>query len=82
MAHILLIEDEPELGRLVRGALEEAGFRVTLARDGPTGVVLAQQEQPDLIILDLMLPRMDRARRSPTPPPRISHPGNHSHRTK
>lgn len=59
MAHILLIEDEPELGRLVRGAPEEAGFRVTLARDGPTGVVLAQQEQPDLIILDLMLPGMD-----------------------
>lgn len=59
MAQILLIEDEAELAQLVRSALEAAGYRVTWARDGPSGLVAAQREAPDLIILDLMLPGLD-----------------------
>ncbi len=60
MAHkILVIEDEKQLVRALRGYLEQAGFDVIVAYDGRTGYFMARQEKPDLIILDLMLPEMD-----------------------
>jgi len=58
-ARILVVEDEKELGRLVRGYLEEAGFEVLQAYAGKEGLFAARQERPDLIILDLGLPQMD-----------------------
>jgi len=58
-ARILVVEDEKELGRLVRGYLEEAGFEVLQAYAGKEGLFVARQERPDLIILDLGLPQMD-----------------------
>ncbi|MCX7623733.1 MAG: response regulator transcription factor [Thermomicrobium sp.] len=59
MARILLVEDELELARLVRAALEQAGHTVLTAYDGPRGLAAARSERPDLVVLDLMLPGMD-----------------------
>jgi two-component system, OmpR family, response regulator len=59
VATIALIEDERELVALVRDQLERAGHRVVVARDGPGGVALVEREEPDLIILDVMLPGFD-----------------------
>jgi DNA-binding response OmpR family regulator len=56
---ILVIEDEPQIARWVRAYFEEAGFRVTVASDGPTGLHMSRASRPDLVILDLMLPGMD-----------------------
>ena len=56
---ILVIEDEPTLVRGLRDAFEHNGFRVVSAPDGDTGLELALSSQPDLIILDLMLPKKD-----------------------
>ena len=60
MTHtILVVDDEARIVKLVRDYLERAGFAVLSARDGETAVLLARREQPDLIILDLMLPGVD-----------------------
>lgn len=56
---ILVIEDERKIARWVRTYFEQDGFTVLLADDGPTGLSLAQAEQPDLIVLDLNLPGLD-----------------------
>lgn len=56
---ILVIEDERKIARWVRTYFEQDGFTVVLADDGPTGLSLAQAEQPDLIVLDLNLPGLD-----------------------
>jgi two-component system alkaline phosphatase synthesis response regulator PhoP len=58
-ATILIIEDEASIRTVVRAYLEQAGFRVLLADNGPAGVDLARRERPDLVILDLNLPGMD-----------------------
>ena len=59
MARILIIEDEPAIIDLVRLYLEKEGFEVVSARDGVEGMVAFRREQPDLVILDLMLPELD-----------------------
>ncbi|WP_261133217.1 response regulator transcription factor [Bacillus sp. Marseille-Q3570] len=56
---ILVIEDEESINTLLQFNLEQAGFEVITAMDGVTGLELAREEQPDLIVLDLMLPEMD-----------------------
>lgn len=56
---ILLIEDEPQIVAILRGYLTQAGFEVMTADDGRTGLFMARQQTPDLVILDLMLPGMD-----------------------
>ncbi|TGG81324.1 MAG: response regulator transcription factor [Aphanocapsa feldmannii 277cV] len=56
---ILLIEDDRDMRELVAGSLEHAGFAVQRAEDGIKGQALALQYRPDLIVLDLMLPRVD-----------------------
>ncbi len=56
---ILLVDDEPQLLRLVRSNLELAGYRVFTALDARTALQLVDTEMPDLIILDIMLPEMD-----------------------
>src|SRR5437763_2594895 len=59
MAVILIAEDEPGLNNLLRRQLENEGHRVLQALDGPSAVLIAGQESPDLVILDWMLPRLD-----------------------
>ena len=56
---ILLIEDDPRLAEMVKNYLGGAGFRVTIASRGETGIALAAHEPFESIILDLMLPDMD-----------------------
>jgi DNA-binding response OmpR family regulator len=56
---ILIVDDEARIVKLVRDYLERAGFDVIAARDGETAMTLARVEQPDLIVLDLMLPGVD-----------------------
>jgi DNA-binding response OmpR family regulator len=56
---ILVVEDEPNIAEICRDYLTRAGFRVITAGDGPRGLALARREQPDMVVLDLMLPGMD-----------------------
>ncbi len=56
---ILLVEDEVDFRMAVRMRLEGAGYEVIEAADGVAGLDMARHEGPDLIILDLMLPKMD-----------------------
>jgi two-component system alkaline phosphatase synthesis response regulator PhoP len=59
MKTVLVVEDEPELVRALRGYLEQTGYRVVSAGDGQTALTVFRHERPDLILLDLMLPQMD-----------------------
>jgi two-component system phosphate regulon response regulator OmpR len=56
---ILLIEDDPRLAEMVESYLGEAGFSVTVASKGMTGIALQARQTFDALILDLMLPDMD-----------------------
>jgi DNA-binding response OmpR family regulator len=56
---ILIVEDEKDLVRLIRYNLEKAKYHVTSARDAESGLKLARKSNPDLILLDIMLPKMD-----------------------
>jgi len=56
---ILVIEDAPDLRALLRALLADDGFELHEAPDGATGLVLAQEIQPDLVILDVGLPVID-----------------------
>ncbi len=58
-ARILLVDDEQDLLNMAKLNLENSGYEVITAGDGVLGLKLAQEEHPDLIILDLMLPEMD-----------------------
>jgi len=56
---ILVIEDEANIVQVIRLYLEQAGYTVVVASDGIAGLELHAREQPDLVILDLMLPVLD-----------------------
>jgi two-component system copper resistance phosphate regulon response regulator CusR len=56
---ILVIEDELKTAAYLRKGLEESGYAVDVANDGPQGLILAQEEEYDVIVLDVMLPGMD-----------------------
>lgn len=58
MKKILFIEDESALQKSIGDALEQAGYEVISALDGELGLRLAKTEKPDLILLDLILPKM------------------------
>lgn len=58
MKKILVIEDEKDLAELLVFNLEKDGFKMLSAYDGLSGLAMAQAEEPDLILLDLMLPGM------------------------
>jgi CheY-like chemotaxis protein len=57
--YVLLVDDDEVVRRGVRQALEPIGWRVTEAGDGEEAVALLATERPDVIILDLMMPKMD-----------------------
>jgi len=59
MAKILFIEDETALQKTLSAVMEQAGHTVVNAYDGEKGLELAQEAAPDLILLDLILPKMD-----------------------
>ncbi len=56
---ILLIEDDEALSRMMRLQLEHAGYKVTACQTGASGLEAAQKSEPDLILLDILLPDMD-----------------------
>ena len=59
MATVLVVDDEPKIVKLVRDYLENAGFAVITASDGPAALRSAGTGHPDLVILDLGLPVVD-----------------------
>ena len=59
MKKILIVDDEKDLVEIVKMSLEPLGYEVFEAYDGSEGLEKARQVKPDLIILDLMLPKMD-----------------------
>ncbi|MFC7392306.1 response regulator [Scopulibacillus cellulosilyticus] len=59
MKKILVVEDEQSIVTLLEYNLSQAGFHVLAASDGHTAIKLAEEERPDLTVLDLMLPGMD-----------------------
>ncbi len=59
MAHILVIDDETDIRRLIQKRLEAAGHEVTAASGGHEGIELARKSPPDLILTDLMMPDGD-----------------------
>lgn len=59
MQTILIVEDEPELVKVLRSYLEQAGFNVISANRGDSGLSTWEHKHPDLVILDLNLPGMD-----------------------
>jgi len=54
---ILLVDDDYEIIESMRYALESKGYDVLVARDGNQGLVMAEREDPDLVILDMMMPK-------------------------
>ncbi len=74
---ILIVDDDLEIGRTVRYALEAKGYEVVNATDGNQGLALSETEDPDLIILDMMMPKrsgflvLEKLRRSRRVPTRI-----------
>ena len=56
---VLVVDDDPLIVRLVRMHLDKAGFKVLVAMDGEQAIDVCATELPDLVILDLMLPKKD-----------------------
>ncbi len=54
---ILIVDDDPEIVESVKIALQSEGYTVFYARDGNQGLALAERENPDLVILDMMMPK-------------------------
>ncbi|HEY8811057.1 MAG TPA: response regulator, partial [Candidatus Dormibacteraeota bacterium] len=57
--HILLVEDDPAVAGMYRLKLEMEGYRVTVAGDGEEGLRVAREHRPQLIFLDVRLPKLD-----------------------
>jgi two-component system response regulator ResD len=57
--HILVVDDEPSIVEVVALYLERESYRVTVAGDGEAALDAVRRERPDLIVLDLMLPKVD-----------------------
>ena len=58
MKRVLLIEDDRDIVELVRYNLEREGFQVAAATDGATGLAQIRKTPPDILLLDLMLPKL------------------------
>lgn len=58
-ARILIVEDQPDVAELIDVVLKSEGFNVAVARDGAQGLMLARDWNPDLILMDIMLPGVD-----------------------
>jgi DNA-binding response OmpR family regulator len=59
MAHILVCDDEPEIVKLVAKLMEARGHRVTQTRDGQEALDAVARDRPDLVVLDLNIPKVD-----------------------
>jgi len=74
---ILLVDDDMEIIEAMRYALEAKGYQILVARDGNQGLAMAEREDPDLVILDMMMPKrsgflvLERLRRTRPVPLRL-----------
>ena len=74
---ILLVDDDPEIVESMRTVLESRGYAVLVARDGNQGAVMAERDAPDLVVLDMMMPKrsgfivLERLRRTKPDPVRV-----------
>ena len=74
---ILLVDDDYEIVESMRIALESRGYKILVARDGNQGLAMAEKEDPDLMILDMMMPKrsgflvLEKLRRSRPVPVRV-----------
>ena len=74
---ILLVDDDAEIIDAMRYALESKGFQIFIARDGNQGLAMAESEDPDLVILDMMMPKrsgflvLEKLRRTRAVPVRV-----------
>ena len=74
---ILVVDDDQEIVESMRLALEAKGYRIIVARDGNQGLAMAEREDPDLVILDMMMPKrsgflvLEKLRRSKPKPLRV-----------
>ena len=59
MERVLIVDDDPDIRRLVRHHLEQAGFEVAAVESGREGLAHSLERAPDLVVLDLMLPDLD-----------------------
>ena len=59
MPHVLLVEDNEHIQRIYTSKLQNEGFKVTIAEDGEKGLLWAEVCSPDVILLDIMMPKMD-----------------------
>ncbi len=59
MPRVLVIEDDPDLGRILKASLERAGFPARWERNGVAGLTALREDPPDLLVLDLGLPDLD-----------------------
>lgn len=86
---ILIVDDDLEIIESVKYAMEGEGYQVVVARDGNQGLALAEREDPDLMILDMMMPKrsgflvLEKLRRTrEVPLPVIMITGNEGNRHK
>jgi two-component system response regulator MtrA len=56
--NILIVDDDPDIRDLVAFKLRQMGYGIRVERDGETGIAAALEEQPDLILLDVMMPKL------------------------
>ena len=59
MAKVLIVDDEADAREFVRAILEPDGWEIHEAADGVAGLAMAKQEKPDLIVLDVQMPKQD-----------------------
>ena len=74
---VLLVDDDPEIIEAIKYALSSKGYDILIARDGNQGLAMAERDDPDLIILDMMMPKrsgflvLEKLRRSRPEPIRV-----------
>jgi len=74
---VLLVDDDNEIVESMRAVLESRGYQILVARDGNQGLAMAESEEPDLVVLDMMMPKrsgflvLEKLRRSRPVPMRV-----------
>jgi DNA-binding response OmpR family regulator len=71
---LLVVDDDQEIVHAIRAVMESKGYRVLTASDGNAGIIVAERENPDLVIVDMMMPKksgflvLERLKKGKAPP--------------